>query len=169
MENEHSKVSGRSFSEVKHALRVSFSKLGIIQTHVPDVPMLAVTATADKQTEKDIVKSLCKNLMLRVSPNRPNIRLFVFKRTKLEKKTKREKCPKSIVYCQNIEAVAKVFTIFKLELSDTFFIHCLVSRHQNRPWLACTTERPQTNRRTRSSKTCPKQMDFMELLWQLLL
>lgn len=130
MQSQKSKVTGRRFSEVKHAFRVSFSKLGIIRTHVPNAPMLALTATADKQTEKSIVKSLCMKrcLMLRVSPNRLNIGLFVFKRKKLVVgelqwivdglKKEREQFPKSIVYCKSIEDVAKVFTHIKEELGD---------------------------------------------------
>ncbi len=122
MQDQASKISGRKFGEIKEAFRIAFSKLGIMRTHVPGIPVLAHTATADKQTEKHIIKSLCmkKCLVLRVSPNRLNVALYVFKKKKLLTsdlkwivdglRTDRGNFPKTIVYCQIIESVTKVFT-----------------------------------------------------------
>lgn len=61
-------------SQWGHDFRPEYAALGILKTHFPQVPMIALTATADRQTQKDIVRRL--NYTPRIylaSFNRPNI------------------------------------------------------------------------------------------------
>ncbi|XP_038985395.1 ATP-dependent DNA helicase Q-like 3 isoform X2 [Phoenix dactylifera] len=58
-----------------HDFRPSYRKLSSLRRHLPDVPILALTATAVPKVQKDVIESLCLQhpLILRASFNRPNI------------------------------------------------------------------------------------------------
>ncbi|KAI5445610.1 variant 5, ATP-dependent DNA helicase Q-like 3 [Lathyrus oleraceus] len=58
-----------------HDFRPSYRKLSTLRSHLPDVPILALTATAVPKVQKDVVDSLQMQnaLMLKTSFNRPNI------------------------------------------------------------------------------------------------
>ena len=130
VEDSKKTATKRSFKEVKKAFRDAFGKLGSLRSLMPSVPLLALTATANKVTERKIVKSLgIRNFtMLRVSPNRLNIRLSKMKVAKLTPsilnwvvdglRQEKEKYNKTIIYCQSIEAVSKVFTFLREELGQ---------------------------------------------------
>ena len=105
----------------------------MLRTYFPDVKLLALTATADKDLERKTVKSLGMKsfTMIRVSPNRINICLAKVKCTKLSPtllqwvvdglKDKRKEYEKTIIYCQSIENVSKVYLYLKEELgSDAY-------------------------------------------------
>eukprot|EP00794_Sanderia_malayensis_P004128 gene4126-4682_t len=133
MQTDNIRYNKRSYKEVKKAFRDSFAKLSSLRTVLPKCPVLALTATANSLTEKKIVKSLgmTKFSLIRVSPNRLNIRLSVVKFAKLDPKLlswiveglKKESgaYQKTIIYCQSVENVAKVFVYFKEELGDDVY------------------------------------------------
>ena len=114
--------------EVNEAFRDSFAKLGTVRSLFPKVKMLALTATANKELEKKIVKSLAVEAftMIRLSPDRLNINLASIKCTKLSpsilawvvEKLRQEnrQYEKSIIYCQSIENVSKVYVYLKEQL-----------------------------------------------------
>ncbi|KAI5588340.1 hypothetical protein BDE02_05G090900 [Populus trichocarpa] len=58
-----------------HDFRPSYRKLSSLRNHLPDVPVLALTATAAPKVQNDVIESLCLQdpLVLSSSFNRPNI------------------------------------------------------------------------------------------------
>ncbi|KAJ4714104.1 ATP-dependent DNA helicase [Melia azedarach] len=58
-----------------HDFRPSYRKLSSLRNFLPDIPILALTATAAPKVQKDVVDSLCLQnpLLLKSSFNRPNI------------------------------------------------------------------------------------------------
>ncbi|XP_042384108.1 ATP-dependent DNA helicase Q-like 3 isoform X2 [Zingiber officinale] len=91
-----------------HDFRPSYRKLSSLRIHLPEVPILALTATAASQVEKDVIESLClrQPLVLRASFNRPNIFYEVRYKDLLDDsyadlsnllKSNRNAC--SIIYC----------------------------------------------------------------------
>ncbi|XP_022751520.1 ATP-dependent DNA helicase Q-like 3 isoform X3 [Durio zibethinus] len=58
-----------------HDFRPSYRKLSSLRSHLPDVPILALTATAVPKVQKDVIDSLNLQspLVLKSSFNRPNI------------------------------------------------------------------------------------------------
>lgn len=61
-------------SQWGHDFRPEYAALGKLKTLFPDIPLIALTATADLQTQKDIVKKLeFKPKQYIASFNRPNI------------------------------------------------------------------------------------------------
>uniref|UniRef100_A0A2P2JLT2 DNA 3'-5' helicase n=1 Tax=Rhizophora mucronata TaxID=61149 RepID=A0A2P2JLT2_RHIMU len=58
-----------------HDFRPSYRNLSSLRSHLPDVPILALTATAVPKVQKDVIQSLClrEPLVLKSSFNRPNI------------------------------------------------------------------------------------------------
>ncbi|XP_057501429.1 ATP-dependent DNA helicase Q-like 3 [Actinidia eriantha] len=58
-----------------HDFRPSYRKLSSLRNHLPDIPILALTATAVPKVQKNVIESLCLQdpLILKSSFNRPNI------------------------------------------------------------------------------------------------
>ncbi|KAG6661861.1 hypothetical protein CIPAW_03G204300 [Carya illinoinensis] len=58
-----------------HDFRPSYRKLSSLRNQLPDVPILALTATAAPKVQQDVIESLCLQnpLVLKSSFNRPNI------------------------------------------------------------------------------------------------
>ncbi|CAN6245874.1 unnamed protein product [Urochloa humidicola] len=58
-----------------HDFRPSYRKLSSLRKQFPDIPLLALTATAVPKVQKDVISSLCLQnpVILRASFNRPNI------------------------------------------------------------------------------------------------
>ncbi|TVU28898.1 hypothetical protein EJB05_20436, partial [Eragrostis curvula] len=58
-----------------HDFRPSYRKLSSLRRQFPDIPLLALTATAVPKVQRDVISSLCLQnpIILRASFNRPNI------------------------------------------------------------------------------------------------
>lgn len=74
-------------SQWGHDFRPEYSRLSIIRQHYPHVPIIALTATADKITQHDIIKLL----KLRVDHNKTSSHIYIssFDRPNLSLKVKR--------------------------------------------------------------------------------
>eukprot|EP00112_Aurelia_sp_Birch-Aquarium-sp1_P011095 Seg2340.6 transcript_id=Seg2340.6/GoldUCD/mRNA.D3Y31 product="ATP-dependent DNA helicase RecQ" protein_id=Seg2340.6/GoldUCD/D3Y31 len=116
----------------QQAFRDLFAKLSTLRTVLPKSPVLALTATANSLTEKKIVKSLAVKSypLILVTPNSLNIRLSIVKYSMDPKllywvvdgiKKESGSYRKTIIYCQSVENVAKVFVYLKEELGHHMY------------------------------------------------
>lgn len=65
-------------SQWGHDFRPEYAALGLLKTHFPTVPIIALTATADRQTQQDIIHRLnYQPKQYLASFNRPNIHYHV--------------------------------------------------------------------------------------------
>lgn len=71
-------------SQWGHDFRREYAQLGMLREHFPDVPLVALTATADAQTREDIVRVLGLGAATRYVTgfDRPNIRYTVLEKHK---------------------------------------------------------------------------------------
>jgi ATP-dependent DNA helicase RecQ len=102
-------------SQWGHDFRPEYAALGLLKTHFPQTPIVALTATADKQTRHDIVVKLNYQPQKYIASfNRPNIHYKVLPKTNpikqitqfLESETQQS----GIIYCgtrNNVERVAE--------------------------------------------------------------
>jgi ATP-dependent DNA helicase RecQ len=100
-------------SQWGHDFRPEYAALGQLKSHFPDIPIIALTATADKQTQKDIVTRLHftpKEYV--VSFNRPNIHYKVIPKSNPTKQIDdylKDNTQKSgIIYCGTRTSVEKL-------------------------------------------------------------
>ena len=107
-------------SQWGHDFRPEYTQLGVLRERFPDVPIMALTATADKITRKDIVRQL--NLEQRAgfqefvsSFNRPNLSLSVKRGYKAKEKLsfilnfiKARPLEAGIIYCLSRKSTEKV-------------------------------------------------------------
>ncbi len=69
-------------SQWGHDFRPEYADLGLLKQHFPEVPIIALTATADQQTRQDIVAKLAYQPQKYVASfNRPNIHYKVLPKT----------------------------------------------------------------------------------------
>jgi ATP-dependent DNA helicase RecQ len=73
-------------SQWGHDFRPEYASLGVLKTKFPDIPIIALTATADKQTRQDIVVKLNYSPKKYIASfNRPNIHYKVAPKTNAAK------------------------------------------------------------------------------------
>ncbi|MBA2711289.1 MAG: DNA helicase RecQ [Tatlockia sp.] len=100
-------------SQWGHDFRPEYAALGLLKTHFPDIPIIALTATADQQTRKDIVAKLnYQPQQFVASFNRPNIHYSVIQKNNPSKQLhqflQQEGQQSGIIYCGTRNSVERV-------------------------------------------------------------
>jgi ATP-dependent DNA helicase RecQ len=111
-------------SQWGHDFRPEYLKLNILKSHFPSVPILALTATADGPTRRDIIDQLKikENNLFISSFDRPNIKYIVVPKEESKKKLinfikENHSGDSGIVYCISRN---KVETITKFLIAEGF-------------------------------------------------
>ncbi|STX47086.1 Superfamily II DNA helicase [Legionella hackeliae] len=100
-------------SQWGHDFRPEYATLGLLKTHFPDVPVIALTATADQQTRQDIIRKLNYNPKPFIASfNRPNIHYTVVSKNnpikQLQNFLQTQNQQSGIVYCGTRNEVERV-------------------------------------------------------------
>lgn len=100
-------------SQWGHDFRPEYAALGLLKSHFPEVPIIALTATADKQTRQDIVAKLKYQPKKYVASfNRPNIHYKVTGKTNAIKQISQfletQEQQSGIIYCGTRNGVERV-------------------------------------------------------------
>lgn len=100
-------------SQWGHDFRPEYAALGLLKTHFPTIPIIALTATADKQTREDIVIKLnYQPKKFVASFNRPNIYYKVVAKTNAIKQLSQflqsDVQQSGIIYCGTRTAVERL-------------------------------------------------------------
>lgn len=100
-------------SQWGHDFRPEYAALGKLKTHFPKIPIIALTATADKQTRLDIIAKLAYTPEVYVASfNRPNIHYQVLTKNQPDKQVehflKTKPSQAGIIYCGTRNAVDKL-------------------------------------------------------------
>jgi ATP-dependent DNA helicase RecQ len=100
-------------SQWGHDFRPEYSALGLLKEHFPAVPIIALTATADKQTREDIVVKLNYHPKRYIASfNRPNIHYKVVPKTNAVKQLNQflesEAQQSGIIYCGTRNSVERL-------------------------------------------------------------
>ena len=92
--------------------RVSYSKISILRDSIPQVPIMALTATATENAKKDIIQNLKLNnpKIVLSSFNRPNLFYTIKKKKEYQHVLKilSKKCSSTIIYCRLIDDTKKM-------------------------------------------------------------
>lgn len=102
-------------SQWGHDFRPEYAALGLLKSRFPEVPIIALTATADKQTRQDIVEKLNYNPKKYVASfNRPNIHYKVVPKAhvinQLNQFLQSQDQQSGIIYCgtrNNVDKIAE--------------------------------------------------------------
>ncbi len=100
-------------SQWGHDFRPEYAALGVLKNHFPQVPIIALTATADKQTQQDILRRLnYQPKQYIASFNRPNIHYRVLAKNnatkQLDQFLKTQSQQSGIIYCTTRSNVERV-------------------------------------------------------------
>ncbi len=100
-------------SQWGHDFRKEYASLGLLKTHFQDVPIIALTATADVQTQQDIVKQLkYRPKQYITSFNRPNIHYHVVTKNnplkQIDHFLQTQKQQSGIIYCGTRASVERL-------------------------------------------------------------
>lgn len=109
--------------------RKAFSEIGDVRSIVPEtVRLMALTATASKETRRSVCKTLgmCKPAIISEPPNRINIKFILhanvgtleelFDPLVQELRHRRSTMDRVIIYCRTYEACSMVYLYFKASL-----------------------------------------------------
>ena len=108
-------------SEWGHDFRPEYRKLSILKSLFPKTPLIALTATATKQVQKDIIKQLNADGMTSLisSFERENLALYVHKKQDLIEQiisvVERHKNESGIIYCATRKKVESISAILNEE------------------------------------------------------
>jgi ATP-dependent DNA helicase RecQ len=97
-----------------HDFRPEYARLGILKQHFPQTPIMALTATADKATQQDILQQLqLNNPFVQISSfDRPNIRYTLEEKfhplQQVIKYLKEQENNSGIIYCTSRKRVDEV-------------------------------------------------------------
>lgn len=100
-------------SQWGHDFRPEYAALGLLKTHFPKIPIIALTATADVQTQQDIIRKLnYQPKQYITSFNRPNIHYHVAIKTNAVKQLHQflqtQKQQSGIIYCGTRSGVERL-------------------------------------------------------------
>ncbi len=122
-----------------HDFRPEYQKIGSLRTEFPNIPMIALTATADKITRKDIIKQLHlkEQDFFLSSFNRPNLSLNV--RSQIPKKKKEKEIldfinsrpgQSGIIYCLSRKETETWATVLNANDIPAYHYHAGLNSEQ---------------------------------------
>lgn len=100
-------------SQWGHDFRPEYASLGLLKTQFPDIPVIALTATADKQTRQDIIEKLNYSPKQYIASfNRANIHYQVIPKTnpikQIQNHLENNQQQSGIIYCGTRNTVDQV-------------------------------------------------------------